>query len=84
MEEEEEDDIYAPDDSTVHALATHINVANPLAHKNEDEEEGEEVEEEESDSVGTTLLLSLVDSLTMLCRISTSSLSVIQKQKPRM
>ncbi|KAK3174263.1 hypothetical protein OEA41_001507 [Lepraria neglecta] len=50
MEAEDEDDIYAPDDGTVHAHAIHSNAANPPANKDEDEEEGEEVEEDESDS----------------------------------
>ena len=71
MEEEDEDDIYAPDDGTVHARATHSNTANPPANKDEDEEEGEEVEEDESDSVDATSLLTPVKFLTIFCRIST-------------
>ena len=56
MEEEDDDDIYAPDEnlgiahlkSSAGALAQAGNV-NPTR---EDEEEGEEVEEDSSDSVG--------------------------------
>ena len=60
MEEEDEDDIYAPDDATMHARTTHSNAAKPPANKDEDEEEGEEVEEDDSDSVDATSLLTLV------------------------
>ena len=58
MEEEEDDDIYAPAEATngvaQEPIAESTNEAKP-AHANEEledgEEEGEEVEEEESDSV---------------------------------
>ena len=62
MEEEDEDDIYAPDEAT--AINHEDEVKDAAAPGNgpmaEDEEEGEEVEEEESDSVcDSTLLLFL-------------------------
>ena len=57
MDEEDDDDIYAPDESTVPAAVAipSNSVDNSANAKNgtgaEDEEEGEEVEEEGSDSV---------------------------------
>ena len=61
MEEEEDDDIYAPAEATdgvdPEPIAGRANEAKPT-HANEEledgEEEGEEVEEEESDSVCAT------------------------------
>ena len=61
MDEEEDDDIYAPAEATngvaPEPIAERTNEATP-AHANEEledgEEEGEEVEEEESDSVYAT------------------------------
>lgn len=57
MTEEDEDDIYAPDEGTAPRLDArsgngNLAVKNEEERKDEGEEEGEEVEEEESDSVG--------------------------------
>jgi len=55
MDEEEEDDMYAHDETlapTDHGKAAHAPVKKEGTGKDEeDEEEGEEVEEDESDSV---------------------------------
>jgi hypothetical protein len=56
MDEEEEDDMYAQDETpapTGNGKAVHAPVKKEEMSKGEeDEEEGEEVEEDESDSVG--------------------------------
>lgn len=66
MDEEEDDDIYAPDDvievSEPANLPT-IETAKKRKDLEEGEEEGEEVEEDESDSVYEARKLSLVHSL---------------------
>ena len=67
MEEDDEDDIYAPDDATKPgqvARATHNTANNPPANKDQDEEEGEEVEEDESDSVSANSSLAQAVLLT--------------------
>ena len=66
MDEEDEDDMYAPEEGPVPSqnLRTSKGYATTLQSKGErtgndeeDEEEGEEVEEDESDSVGVMQLL---------------------------
>lgn len=71
MDEEGEDDIYAPYEGTalrsdVQSGSSNRAVKNEGEQNNEDEEEGEEVEEEESDSVGATVNLLSDSSLISL------------------
>ena len=72
MEEEDEDDIYAPEDSIAPGQdlrpgnGTTTNASVNKAGNEEDEEEGEEVEEDESDSVSCALVLALAKALTAL------------------
>lgn len=73
MTEEDEDDIYAPDEGTTPRLDARSGNGNPAVKNeggkiDEGEEEGEELEEEEeeSDSVGATANLPLYNSLISL------------------
>lgn len=74
MEEDEDDDIYAPEESTVQETAglSRNGVDDPtrknLDNGDEDEEEGEEVEEEGSDSVCLKALIALPLDLTNLAK----------------
>ena len=73
MDEEDEDDMYAPEEGPVPSqdMRTSKGNATTLQFKREgtendeeDEEEGEEVEEDESDSVGVMHLLATANFLT--------------------
>ena len=74
MEEEDEDSIYAPADSTesgqrLHAINETNNAPIKRDGRNDEEdgeEEGEEVEEDESDSVGAAATSVLIRILTAL------------------
>lgn len=73
MDEEDEDDMYAPEEGPVPSQDVRIGKGNATnlqptgegtANDEEDEEEGEEVEEDESDSVGEIQLLATANLLT--------------------
>ena len=83
MEEEDEDSMYAPPESTDSGQGLHpVNgtAIGPIQRdgKNDEEdgeEEGEEVEEDESDSVGAASASVISQFLTLLHRTLISSLS---------
>ena len=60
MDEEDEDDMYAPEEGPVPSQSK----GGGTGHDEEDEEEGEELEEDESDSVGAIYLLATAHFLT--------------------
>ena len=60
MDEEDEDDMYAPEEGRVPTQPK----GEGTGHAEEDEEEGEELEEDESDSVGAIHLLATEHCLT--------------------
>ena len=73
MDEEDEDDMYAPEEGPVPSQDTRRSQGNAttlqpkgggIGNDEEDEEEGEEVEEDESDSVGAKILLVSANLLT--------------------
>ena len=63
MDEEDEDDMYAPEEGPVPSVPKGSK-GEGTEHNEEDEEEGEELEEDESDSVGALYLLATAHFLT--------------------
>ena len=73
MDEEDEDDMYAPEEGPVPNQDIRTSTSNSTTFQpkgeatrnhEEDEEEGEELEEDESDSVCATYLLATTNCLT--------------------
>ena len=68
MDEDEDDDFYAPEETSKPAVTQHaidpVSKLNTNGHDAEEEEEGEELEEEESDSASTILFCERLLKLT--------------------